>query len=332
LALRQRQIVLARHHLAAALPLQVLARLAGHIATGACGLLVLREALHGACARRRRSTERSTHGPCPLLIVLPTPGDRSKFAAPFALNQRAGHRNQTTNSKEMRNIRRTIAIGSVVAAAWALPPDKAQAQAQGYGTLGEGTVNMGTNGQSPYNIKTSGRRVQFIILASDLRSTGGVAGNIQRLAWNIATVGTGAVNGYTIKMRHLTQDHFASSNFYTTTTGTTTVYTGNYLPAGTGFQDINFTTNFNWNGTDNILVEVCWSSGSGTAGSIRGDQRYWAMATSNVISGAGCGQNGSGRTHTLPQMRLYMNTGPAPNGCLSALGNGSTYQYPATIF
>ncbi|MDX9752073.1 MAG: hypothetical protein RBT71_13420, partial [Flavobacteriales bacterium] len=230
----------------------------------------------------------------------------------------------------MRNIRRTIAIGSLVAAAWALPPDKAQAQ--GYVTLGEGTVNMGTSGQSPYNIKNSGRRVQVMVLASDILTEGGAAGAIQRLAWNIATTGTGAVNGYTIRMAHYTTggDFFPGNNFFTPSSWTT-VYSGNFAPAGTGFQDINFTTNFNWNGTQNIVVDVCWSGGTGSAGSILGDTRYHALVGSLTTSGGGCSLSGTGRIHVRPQVRLFMATGSI-NGCLSAQGNSSNYQFPTSTF
>ena len=122
------------------------------------------------------------------------------------------------------------------------------ATGQGTGTrvraLGEGTVNMGTSGQSPYNIKNSGRRVQVMVLASDILTEGGAAGAIQRLAWNIAATGTGAVNGYTIRMAHYTTggDFFPGTNFFTPSSWTT-VYSGNFAPAGTGFQDIIFTSN-----------------------------------------------------------------------------------------
>ena len=192
---------------------------------------------------------------------------------------------------------------------------------------------MGTSGQSPYNIKNSGRRVQVMVLASDILTEGGAAGAIQRLAWNIAATGTGAVNGYTIRMAHYTTggDFFPGTNFFTPSSWTT-VYSGNFAPAGTGFQDINFSTPFNWNGTQNIVVDVCWSGGTGSAGSILGDTRYKPLVASNTTSGSGCSLSGTGGINVRPQVRLYMNTGPQPNGCLSALGNGSAYQYPPTIF
>ena len=191
---------------------------------------------------------------------------------------------------------------------------------------------MGTSGQSPYNIKNSGRRVQVMVLASDILTEGGAAGAIQRLAWNIAATGTGAVNGYTIRMAHYTTggDFFPGTNFFTPSSWTT-VYSGNFAPAGTGFQDIIFTSNFNWNGTQNIVVDVCWSGGTGSAGSILGDTRYYPLVASSTTSGSGCSLSATGRIHVRPQVRLFMATGSI-NGCLNAQGNSGNYQYPSSTF
>jgi hypothetical protein len=191
---------------------------------------------------------------------------------------------------------------------------------------------MGTSGQSPYNIKNSGRRVQVMVLASDILTEGGAAGAIQRLAWNIAATGTGAVNGYTIRMAHYTTggDFFPGTNFFTPSSWTT-VYSGNFAPAGTGFQDIIFTSNFNWNGTQNIVVDVCWSGGTGSAGSILGDTRYYPLVASSTTSGSGCSLSATGRIHVRPQVRLFMATGSI-NGCLNAQGNSGNYQYPSSTY
>jgi hypothetical protein len=48
------------------------------------------------------------------------------------------------------------------------------------------------------------------------------------------------------------------------TTGWTNVYNGTYTVPGTGWQDITLTTPFNWNGTQSILVEVCFGNTSYT--------------------------------------------------------------------
>jgi len=45
-----------------------------------------------------------------------------------------------------------------------------------------------------------------------------------------------------------------------TSTGWTNVYTGTYTVPGTGWQYIDLQTPFAWNGTSNIMVEVCFGN------------------------------------------------------------------------
>ena len=82
-------------------------------------------------------------------------------------------------------------------------------------------------------------------------------------------------NNQTVKLYHVTQDVFDSAPDISfsdmTTADETTVWTGNFVVSSTGgWQGITFSTNFSYNGTDNLLIswenrDGSWQSGYGWA-------------------------------------------------------------------
>lgn len=129
--------------------------------------------------------------------------------------------------------------------------------AQSYITLGTQIQQSGTEDTSPVNGYFSGRKIQIVYSAAELLAAGAGAGNIQRLAWDV-TVANDAEDGfpnYTIKMGHIATTGISGSNFVTNLTQVKSAF--NYMPV-TGFNDIVFDTPFNWNGIDNIVVDICF--------------------------------------------------------------------------
>ena len=103
-----------------------------------------------------------------------------------------------------------------------------------------------------------------------------------------------------------------------TTTGWTEVFTStSYIPAGTGLQYINLTTPYYYDGTGNLLVEVCfdntsWSSNTTVAGTAQ-----TGMVKHNHVDGsAGCTLTGTSTSSTRPNVCLIINTavGVNPSG------------------
>lgn len=142
--------------------------------------------------------------------------------------------------------------------------------AQGYVTLGTQVSQSGNTSSSPVNGYYTSRRIQIVYTAAELIAQGGVAGNIQRLAWDVSVLYEEALPNYTIKMAHITTTDIPSSDFVT---GAAIVKNGfNYNPV-LGFNDITFDAPFNWNGTDNILVEVCFSDAPFLESDVHG--RLW---------------------------------------------------------
>jgi hypothetical protein len=182
---------------------------------------------------------------------------------------------------------------------------------QGYVTIGSGTGTTGGAGNNASSVSpiTPGYRnfrYQVIYTKAEIEAAGGIAGNINRLAWNIATSTTGLTN-YTVSLGHTT-----ASSFSAHITGATQVYTASAYSPSTGLNDLIFSTPFNWNGTNNIVVEVCYSrsSTSATGGSV-----YTTTGTSptnRYVSNSSatptlCATNtGTNNFSTKPQVRFYM--------------------------
>ena len=96
-------------------------------------------------------------------------------------------------------------------------------------------------------------------MASELTAAGLKAGPITAAAFNITSkFSTIAYSGFTIKLgcSNLT----ALSSFVT---GLTTVYSTSVTTA-TGVNNYNFTTNYKWDGTSNLIMEVCYDNSSYT--------------------------------------------------------------------
>lgn len=95
----------------------------------------------------------------------------------------------------------------------------------------------------------------MLILASEI-SAAGCVDKINSLSFPVFNSNSGdTLKNFEIKLGHTT-----STSISTWTTGLTSVYTNaNYLPV-TGNNTHTFSTAFDWNGTDNIIVEVCFNN------------------------------------------------------------------------
>ncbi len=133
-------------------------------------------------------------------------------------------------------------------------------------TIGTGTAaNAGTTYPCPLQDFYEGGRSQYLYRASELIAAGMGPGNITALKWTVTGLGTftGTIEGFSIRLG--------------TTTATTLTNTSwenapaiiraaaDYTPV-VGVNTFNIATPFFWNGTDNLIVEVC----NGTAGNAVG--------------------------------------------------------------
>ncbi|MGV3461448.1 MAG: T9SS type A sorting domain-containing protein [Flavobacterium sp.] len=131
----------------------------------------------------------------------------------------------------------------------------AQSVAAVTATVGTGTTTTSTNGVTPFTSNWEGSRTQYLVKASELTAAGLSAGSINSLAFDISAVSAYVQNGYTIKISHTSLEAltaYATGSF-------TTVYGPVALPiaAQTGLRTFNFTNAFQWDGTSNIVIEIC---------------------------------------------------------------------------
>ena len=102
-----------------------------------------------------------------------------------------------------------------------------------------------------------GGRTQTLFTAAELTAAGVTAGNLSSIGFDVISNSTQLMNGFTIKMGLTTATTLTGTY---ATTPTTTVYSTAYAVPGTGWQDITLTTPFAWNGTSNLLIDICYGN------------------------------------------------------------------------
>ena len=124
----------------------------------------------------------------------------------------------------------------------------------GISPLGEGVQNS-TSYESPFYHFYGGKKSQYLILASELTARGLTAGNISNIGFNVVTAGT-SYNDFSISMKN------TSAVAMTTTleSGLTTVYSAASVTPSVGLNMYTFLAPFAWDGTSNVILEVCWSN------------------------------------------------------------------------
>lgn len=150
-------------------------------------------------------------------------------------------------------MKRIITSLSILAVVLMTVPVQAQQWVIGSGTAS----NASTAYPTPYGAYYSGMRAQYIYRASELLAAGMTAGIIHELAFNVVALqGAGSHLDYSISMKNTT-----STALTTYETGLTQVFSTGAYPPVTGWNTHALTTAFSWNGTSNIVVEVCFWNG-----------------------------------------------------------------------
>ncbi|MBI2968601.1 MAG: T9SS type A sorting domain-containing protein [Bacteroidetes bacterium] len=163
-------------------------------------------------------------------------------------------------------------------------------------TIGAGaTTNTATSSgatPSPYGNYFEARREQFLIRVADLTGAGVTSERvITELGFNVSALnsccGANGLTGFTISLKN------TATAALTTTfeTGYTQVYGPvKYNPA-TGWNMHAFDTYFTWDGTSNILVQVCFND-EGTEGFSQNASTYYSAAGFNATNGRSVDNDG----------------------------------------
>lgn len=114
-----------------------------------------------------------------------------------------------------------------------------------------------TTDPRPFGTAAPVSRSQFLWKASEITSAGMSAGNITGLQFYLQSLGAQMQN-MTINLQAVSLDSLTQGTL--TNSGFTTVYSQNTQFTVLGWNSLQFTTPFNWDGVSNLLVEVTYEN------------------------------------------------------------------------
>ena len=171
-----------------------------------------------------------------------------------------------------------------------------------YACVGTGTTTVG----HPFYSYYDDAKTDMLYLNSELGLSDSKI--ITRIGFNFATIQAQVLNGFTIKLQNsslTTLTGFELNNW-------TTVYNGTYTPPGTGWQYIDFTTPFYFDGVNNLLVEVCFDNNSWTQNSTvystSAPNMTW-LRYQDLQTASGCDQTGGSTQTNRPNVCFVYQTG-----------------------
>lgn len=194
-------------------------------------------------------------------------------------------------------------------------------------TNGGSTTLSGATSANPVSQYFEYIRFQVVYTAAELNAAG-ITGpkTVSQLGWYVSTAPANALPSYTIRMANTTATNSASHNG----DALTEVYNvASYTPVAGGFDMLTLNGNFTWDGTSNILVDVCY--GAAVYAAPYGEVRTYAATTtsgSRRVRCDGCGSQCSSTTSTTNTFKPQVSfTFAPPPSCLAPTVNvvpGST--------
>lgn len=153
-----------------------------------------------------------------------------------------------------------------------------------------GTYTVGTSSGSsaaantPYRQGvTTQARMQYLITKAEMNAAGiNSAANLTSLGFNVTTAGSGTMSNYTISMTNTNLTVLTAT--YQTPTFTTVFSGTNILPVS-GINTHTFSSPFAWDGTSNILINICHQGAGGTTATVS------IVTPTNVSTTSGAGSN-----------------------------------------
>lgn len=166
--------------------------------------------------------------------------------------------------------------------------------------IGTGTTAVGY----PYYTFYMDSRTMMLYTAAEIIGGGGAPGNITKIGFNVTSAASQTMNGFQIKMQNTT----ATSVSGFINTGWTTVFTGNYTVPGTGWQYVDLQTPYLWNGTQNLLVEICFDNTSYTSNTTVNSTASTGTTWHNHLDNStGCSLTGGALQTTRPNICMTIN-------------------------
>ncbi|MBS1634742.1 MAG: T9SS type A sorting domain-containing protein [Bacteroidetes bacterium] len=163
----------------------------------------------------------------------------------------------------------------------------------------------------------SDNRVQYVYTAADLTAAGIAPGNITALSFSVTSLGSGSMNNWTLKIGATT-----ASTLGTTFDASplTTVFGPTAYTAVNGLNTFTFSTPYNWNGTSNIIVQVCHdATSSGSSYVSMASAANTSMYT--LVSGACSQATGTAYSTYRPVIWLNAPVGTAVTNSMNWMWN-----------
>ncbi len=167
--------------------------------------------------------------------------------------------------------------------------------------VGTGT----TSSNYPFTTYWMDGRTQMLFTSAELTAAGmGINSAITKLGFNVISASSQLMNGFSVKFQLTSQTSLTGW----VTSGWTTNYSGTYTVPGTGWQYIQLNTPFVYNGTSNLLVEVCYDNTSytsySTVNSTSAAGMTWGYYTDNS---AGCTMTSGAAQSNRPNVCFTVN-------------------------
>jgi len=125
------------------------------------------------------------------------------------------------------------------------------------GVVGAGGTTNSTTGITPFSQNWEGQRTQYLVTVADLNAAGIFAGSLSSVSFNISTKSsTMAYTGYAIKLGTTAATTLTAYQ----TSPLTTVYGPASFSSVAGTNAFQFTAPYFWDGTSNLIVEVCFEN------------------------------------------------------------------------
>ena len=171
-----------------------------------------------------------------------------------------------------------------------------------------GSFNIGvssgssTTANTPYRQSvTTNARMQYLITKAELNAAGiNAATNITSLTFNTTSAGSGLMSNYEIKLGN-TSTTVLTGTFLTPTF--TTVFSNSYT-AVLGANLHTFSTPFAWDGTSNIVINICHTASGGTASTVNVSTTSFTSTSTNSGSTACTVNTGGATSSSRPTMIL----------------------------
>jgi len=131
-------------------------------------------------------------------------------------------------------------------------------------TVGAASVYIGDpTGSEPFDATLSSMRTQMLYNASELNAAGITAGVLTNIAFNLSKQSTRPYQDLSIKLGTTSSSYLINGSL---TSVPVTVYksVASYTTVD-GWNNFQLDQPFTWNGTDNIVVELCYNNGTAAA-------------------------------------------------------------------